>query len=977
MMKIRSFTAILMAALIMLSAMPAFSVGGTRGVHTGVTVDTDPEGGYTGDYVVICNTSTDMDTAASTGSLAGKIITDLSGSVMPSRSAAGESDIPYVIDVDYEVSQFTPEEPAPEKTGLRENFVVGSTHTFGLYNYPPASGNETDFTFKLLYQGSHCNIWTPTNSDYHPLDAINADYARIAAERFDEKFELMQAAYGDFNDVNNDGRVNLLFYDIGDGWQPGQGYVAGYFWSEDFRYNNLAMIHIDTYPGIAYTNAAGTYIDHFDDCFGTLVHEFQHCINYSETEGMHVWLNEALSGSAEELCFPGSGLMERIPSWVDHKFTSLADVQNPAVEYEYNADLGLHKGGSITAWNSSELDIYARYAEVMLFTQYLYTNFGSSVFKSIIRANSGSEVENSVSAVVSATGRSWEEIWQGFTTCMIANDAASGCGFNMNTGYDPDDYYGLDSLYRLLSPVVYTSAEAAEIYGGGFITVKPVGGVFVPPADADPALKYVGVTIGEVGLNGIGLTPSESEILLDETVSLVVVRDPIEANNYEIAWESSDTSVVAVSGNRFSATAVPVGPGTATVTARATDKDTGSVYTATASITVLNGRHYTKYVPADSIETGKEYMIGAEYGSDVYVLMSYNPDAPGSYPAYSNYLNLSSCYYCYGIKAVLDGEGNITGLDTAAYPDAVNKHAEWLFYEEGDYYIIRSAYNRNYHLRVSAWDNSYDLYPQDGTSYATCWTWDAASSQLKYEYSKGTRYITFVPSVTSSYYGTFENLFYAPKSEGSVRLYKKTSGVIMYDDTEVFTVRFVDWDGSVLSVQRVAKGCDAEEPDSPSRTGYLFTGWDVPYTNVQSDLTVTALYTVLSYTLTIYYVDAAGSPVAEAYTASVDYGAAYSVPSPAVEGCTPDIAVVEGVMGAEDVTVTVTYTKSAQTLIGDVDVNGVVDMRDVTMLNSYLVNCGTVSEQGLINANVSGGDLDAYDSTLIAMIALGIALPND
>ncbi len=63
-------------------------------------------------------------------------------------------------------------------------------------------------------------------------------------------------------------------------------------------------------------------------------------------------------------------------------------------------------------------------------------------------------------------------------------------------------------------------------------------------------------------------------------------------------------------------------------------------------------------------------------------------------------------------------------------------------------------------------------------------------------------------------------------------------------------------------------------------------------------------------------------------------------------------------------------------LVGDVNCDGTVDMRDVTALNAYLVNCGEVTELGLFNADVSGSDgVTAYDSTLIAMISLGIALP--
>ena len=57
-----------------------------------------------------------------------------------------------------------------------------------------------------------------------------------------------------------------------------------------------------------------------------------------------------------------------------------------------------------------------------------------------------------------------------------------------------------------------------------------------------------------------------------------------------------------------------------------------------------------------------------------------------------------------------------------------------------------------------------------------------------------------------------------------------------------YTVTFIDWDGTVLKTQEVEEGSAATAPTNPTRDGYNFIGWDTNFSNITSNLTITALY---------------------------------------------------------------------------------------------------------------------------------------
>ena len=61
-------------------------------------------------------------------------------------------------------------------------------------------------------------------------------------------------------------------------------------------------------------------------------------------------------------------------------------------------------------------------------------------------------------------------------------------------------------------------------------------------------------------------------------------------------------------------------------------------------------------------------------------------------------------------------------------------------------------------------------------------------------------------------------------------------------ELKTFTVTFEDYDGAVLKAETVGYGYGATAPESPSRDGYIFDGWDKDYSYITENTTVTATY---------------------------------------------------------------------------------------------------------------------------------------
>jgi|GEM_PF-3413096 len=190
------------------------------------------------------------------------------------------------------------------------------------------------------------------------------------------------------------------------------------------------------------------------------------------------------------------------------------------------------------------------------------------------------------------------------------------------------------------------------------------------------------------------------------------------------------------------------------------------------------------------------------------------------------------------------------------------------------------------------------------------------------------------------------------------------------DVNGVWTIGFEEGVTSIAATGSANRNVMQYNSSSTIFSCYSSASQKAVYLYVESDGTEPQPTT---YTLTVNYQYADGTEAAPAYVATLEEGAAYSVPSPVIEGYTADILVVEGTMEG-DVTVTVTYTANATGLMGDTDLNGTLTMADVALLYQIVIGQADVEAQSMINADVDGnGSVTMADVAALYQIIIGAA----
>lgn len=243
---------------------------------------------------------------------------------------------------------------------------------------------------KCLYVGTHCTVWGSI-SDKEEI-RLSETQAKNIGDEFDRQFTAVTNIFGNyFCDADGDNKVAIMCYDINNEYARNvdpSSYTAGLFDMNDmiahgkddqgndvpvigdlifvddnYPYNGIDCIRIDTYPLMG---NRGNLMSRTKKCYSTLLHEFQHMLNFSsalrhceqgETEKLYymdTFLDEAFSMAAEHLVYANDPTKDNAKERVDW-FNSTSYVP----------------GRSLTYW-SSDLD---NYANAFLFGQYIRTRW--------------------------------------------------------------------------------------------------------------------------------------------------------------------------------------------------------------------------------------------------------------------------------------------------------------------------------------------------------------------------------------------------------------------------------------------------------------------------------------------------------------------------------------------------------------------------------------------------------------------------
>ena len=185
------------------------------------------------------------------------------------------------------------------------------------------------------YAGEHCYVFVESaqwDANGGPVLQVDVDFV---GELFDHAvpsdaergiYDLASEAFGEPADVDGDARVFILILDLGNS-NPDRPDLAGFFDPRVAAHPDT-LLRRDTVYLDAATVRRRRYL-----AGGTLAHEFQHLIHWAHDEDEESWVDEGLSGYAEELAGYPDADPAAVPAFLMDPQVSLTNWQNRADNY--------------------------------------------------------------------------------------------------------------------------------------------------------------------------------------------------------------------------------------------------------------------------------------------------------------------------------------------------------------------------------------------------------------------------------------------------------------------------------------------------------------------------------------------------------------------------------------------------------------------------------------------------------------------
>lgn len=334
------------------------------------------------------------------------------------------------------------------QSGLSEDRVfyaqmIDDGNTAGWFNIPAHLLKVSDNLAIYLQNGKNISAY-----------ALNK-----LAQEFDCYYTSMTNIYGTHSDIDANGKIIILLMDINK-TKGGSSQVLGYFNPSDMHGNNKGEI---LYMDLINAN------DNTDKAIGTIIHEFQHLINYNyvisgERNEMSSWLNEALSESTSIL-FNKTTAESRI-----NEFNKI----NYYCFYTWNAPKQRVTNGNDNKVTTNGL---FNYPSASVFMHWLYQKNGSngSIFQTIASPKGLSDYNKVLSAakeISGLSGATWDSLLLNWMSEIVTNGLATS--WNPSVKATNNLAKGDVSLY----PGAMVVCDSCSISGtsGNIVTNKVNGG---------------------------------------------------------------------------------------------------------------------------------------------------------------------------------------------------------------------------------------------------------------------------------------------------------------------------------------------------------------------------------------------------------------------------------------------------------------------------------------------------------------------